>query len=53
MDDSMDLASDENYGIKLYNETLTLWRKANIHARKWLFKLSKSFGEKTCKSMWK
>ena len=52
MDNSMDLVTEKNCGIKLYQEPLTLWRKANMHARKWLFKLSKSFGENVCKSMW-
>ena len=36
MDDSMDSVKSDQEGIKLYHELIALWRKAGMHARKWL-----------------
>ena len=36
MDDSMDSVVTENEGVSLYEQFSELWRKAGMHAHKWL-----------------
>ena len=36
IDDSMDSVTDVEKGIKLYHQSTALWKKAGMHAHKWL-----------------
>ena len=46
MGDSMDSVTDENCGIKLYQELSALWEQASMHARKLLSNSTKVLTKK-------